>query len=91
MSKIAPIWFRCDYDIADASALQALQAGTATAQQQQRALGWIVNTAAATYETAWEPDNERATSFEAGRRYVGLQIVKLLKINTNILRRNENG
>lgn len=89
MSKIAPVWFRCDYDVADAAAIQALQAGTATEQQQQRALAWIVNTAAATYEVAWDPDNERATSFEAGRRFVGLQIVKLLKINTAILRRDK--
>jgi hypothetical protein len=89
MSKIVPVWFRCDYDVADAAAIQALQAGEATEQQQQRALAWIVNTAAATYEVAWDPDNERATSFEAGRRFVGLQIVKLLKINTAILRRDK--
>ena len=87
--KPVPQCFRCDYDIADAAAIQALQAGTATEQQQQRALAWIVNTAAGTYEVAFDPENERTSAFELGRRYVGLQIVKLVKLNLSILRRTE--
>ena len=90
MSKKIPGWFRCDYELADATALQALEAGTANDEQQKRALTWIIHNAAAAYEVAWEPDNERASSFEAGRRYVGIEIIKMLKINTNALRRKQN-
>lgn len=83
--KKVPNYFRCDYELADATALQALERGDATEAQQQRALAWIINNAAATYEVAWEPDNERTSSFESGRRYVGIEIIKMLKLNTNIL------
>ena len=79
MSKRAPNHFRCEYELADITALQALERGEADEAQQQRALKWIVNNAAATYEVAWNPDNERASSFESGRRYVGLEIIKMLK------------
>ena len=84
-AKKVPNYFRCDYELADATALQALEAGTANEHQQQRALAWIINNAACTYEVAWEPENERASSFESGRRFVGLEIIKMLKLNTRVL------
>lgn len=90
MKKSIPQWFRCEYDIADASAIQALIAGTATPDQQQRAIAWIVNNAAGTYEVCFEPDNERTTAFESGRRFVGIEIVKLSKLNLGLLRRNKD-
>jgi len=89
-NKKIPSYFRCDYELADATALQALERGDATEVQQQRALAWIIHNAAATYEVAWEPENERASSFESGRRYVGIEIIKMLKLNTNALRRKQS-
>jgi hypothetical protein len=86
----APYCFRCEWDTPDAAALQALERGDASEEQQQRALKWIVNNAAGTYELAWEPDNERASSFESGRRYVGLEIVKLLKLNLAVFRSKQH-
>lgn len=87
--RATPIYFRCDYDLADATSLQALERGEANPDQQKRALAWIINNAAATYEVAWEPDNERASSFESGRRFVGLEIVKLVKLNLAALRSDQ--
>jgi hypothetical protein len=91
VSKKAPYYFRSEWELADATAIQALERGEADEDQQKRALKWIIENAAATYQLAWEPDNDRASSFEAGRRFVGLKIVELLKINTAKLRRDNNG
>jgi hypothetical protein len=86
----APYCFKSDWELADANALQALEKGEADEHQQKRALSWIIENAAATYQIAWEPDNERASSFESGRRFVGLKIVGLLKLNLGKLRRIDN-
>jgi hypothetical protein len=69
------------WDVADAAALQALAKGQATELQQQRALNWIIYQATATYDLEYRPDS-RDHAFASGRRFAGLEIVKLLKINT---------
>lgn len=74
------------YALADAVALQALEQGDATPEQQQRALKWVVEQAAMTYEVDYR-ENDRNHAFVSGRRFVGLQIVKLLKLNTAALAR----
>lgn len=66
---------------ADAVAIQALEKGTATPDQQKRALYWIVNSACLTYDFCDKPENERLAALFDGRRFAGLQIVKLIKIN----------
>lgn len=73
-------------------ALQALQRGDATGDQMQRALKWIVG-CAGTYDLSFRPgqDGERESSFAEGKRFVGLQIVKLLKINLSQLRKVTDG
>lgn len=76
--------FPPDWDLADIGALQSLENGTAMPHQQQRALKYIVETLAATYDLSYRPggqDGSRASDFAEGRRFVGLQIVKLLRIN----------
>lgn len=84
-------WVPPDYEIADVSAIQALVAGTATKEQQRRALDWVINQAAGTYDLSFRPGDEgrRDTDFAEGRRFVGLQLVKLLKLNTAALPRKE--
>lgn len=79
-AAFAPI----DWDLPDAAALQALSAGTATPEQQKRALNWIVYKACGTYDLDYRPD-DREHAFTSGRRFVGLECVKLLKINTGAL------
>lgn len=73
-------WAPPTWDVADASAVQALVRGEAEPAQQQRALNWIINQAAATYDFQYR-ENDRAHAFMAGRAFVGQQVVKLLKIN----------
>ena len=85
--KVAPQIMPPEWDKADAAALQALQDGTATEHQQKRALDWIIRKAAATYDLSFSPEGERLTSFAEGRRFVGLQVVKLLAINLPALKK----
>lgn len=80
--KNAP-WYPPEYELADINAFKGLQAGTATPEQQMRALKWIIENACATYELSYRPTSDRDTSFAEGRRFVGLQVVKLLKLSTN--------
>lgn len=85
-------WTPVDWDLADASALQAMQRGDADADQQRRALVWIVEKAAGVYDQSYYPGGEegrRNTDFAEGRRFVGNTIVKLLRINVSAMRRGE--
>lgn len=75
------------YEIAHASAIQALIRGEAEPNQQQMVMQWIIEQAAGTYEFQFYP-TERETSFALGRAFVGQQIVKLSKLNTQSLRRD---
>jgi hypothetical protein len=75
------------YEAADASAFQALQTGTAEPHQQQRALKWLIESAASTYEFQL-CETDRETAFALGRAFVGQQVVKMLRINTSTMTRN---
>lgn len=69
------------FDEADAAAIQALQRGDATEDQQKRALKWIIEKAAGLYEEHFIQDNERMTAYGLGRAGVGRQIVTLLNFS----------
>lgn len=77
------------YTLADASALQALHRGDASADQQQRALKWLIEQCADTYYFHFYP-TERETAFALGRAFAGQQIVKLVKLDLSSLRRQSN-
>ncbi len=81
MSKAAPPFFLAPWEPADAVAMQALQRGEANEQQQKRALDWIIRVAAGTYNSTFHPGQPDASAFAEGRRFVGLEVVKLLTIN----------
>lgn len=81
------------YELADADALQALLRGDADAGKQRRALNFIIEKIAATYDEPYRPgaeDGARDTTFALGRAFVGRQIVKLLKLNLSVLRKENN-
>jgi hypothetical protein len=80
-----PHWSPPAFDPADAYALKALQTGTANESQQKRALDWIIHRAAWTYNDTYSPFSERDSTFAQGRRFVGLQIVKLLNLSAAVL------
>ena len=82
-------WLPAPWELADVSAVQALQTGTADPEQQRRALDWIIMQAAGTYEMGYRPESARDTDFMLGRQFVGKQIVKLLKLSIAAMRRNE--
>ncbi len=83
-------WVPPAYDLADVAAIQALERGDATKEQQQRALKWVIEAACGTYDMSYRPGEEgrRDTDFAEGKRFVGSQIVKLLKLNLSLLRRS---
>lgn len=85
-------WLPTNYVAADVSAIQALERGEATPDQQKRALNWIIVHAAKTYDQSYRPGTEgqRDTDFAEGKRYVGNEIVKMLKLEPGKLRREEN-
>ena len=74
-------WAPVEYEPADIGAIQAVARGTAEPHQQMRALRWIVEAACGTYDLSFRPESDRDTAFAEGRRFVGLQIVKLSKLN----------
>lgn len=73
----------------DVYALQALAEGKATSDQQKRALQWIVD-CAGTYDLSYRPDSPDQTVFAEGKRFVGLQIVKLLKLKPGKIKDDTN-
>jgi hypothetical protein len=86
-------WSPAEYDLADAGAIQALIRGDASPEQQQRAVKWIIESAAGTYDQTYWPGGEegrRNTDFAEGKRFVGNSIVKLSKLNLSSLRGKGN-
>lgn len=78
-----PAWLPADYSFADVVAVQAVARGDASPDQQRRALDWVINTAAGAYEISYRSDRDggdRETAFAEGRRFVGLQVVKLVNL-----------
>lgn len=80
MKKKAPVPIP-PFKKADAAAIQALEKGSASEAQQKRALWWIVNMACLTYDFCDKPESERLAAVFDGRRFAGLQIIKLLRVN----------
>lgn len=79
-------WLPAEWELADAAAIQALARGDAEESQQKRALTVIVEKLAGTYEHTFVPGAQDQTTYLEGRRSVGLQIVKLLKVDLAALR-----
>jgi len=75
--------------LADAHALRALKNGTASPDQQQRALKWIMDEACNTVGFWWR-DTDRETAFELGRAFVAKQIGRLLTCDLSRLRRQQH-
>lgn len=82
IDKLSPI-FPTPYEIEDVAALQALERGEADQMQQKRALNFIINTACGTYDNTIHlgSDGSRESDIAQGKRFVGLTLVKLIKIS----------
>lgn len=78
-------WHPAEWAIEDAHALQALAGGRATPGEQKRALQWIIEKAAMTYDEPFVPSEEAVRSYLMGRMSVGRQIVKLVKVPLDLV------
>ncbi|MGB1389980.1 MAG: hypothetical protein ACPG61_13950 [Paracoccaceae bacterium] len=83
MKERTPPWKPVDYDLATIGALQALSRGEATAHQQKVALAWIVREAADWAGVAYHTD-PHDTAFASGRRFVAVQIQKLVDMPAQV-------
>ena len=88
--KHPPPWASADFDIADVSAIQALDRGEANPDQQRRALKWIVERACQIGEDAFVPGHPEVTQYIVGRQSPGKQIVKLMKLNLSQMRSHKS-
>lgn len=73
---------------ADVVAIKALAAGEATPEQQKRALEAITGRIACADDMSFRADDHggtRETDFAEGKRYVGLQVRKLVNTPLHIL------
>lgn len=66
-------------------AFKALEKGTASPEQQQYALDFLIKIGCRTYDSDWFQD-DRITSFAAGRRFVGMQIVEIINLKIGKLK-----
>jgi len=81
-------WKPSHYDVPDVVAVQALHRGEADADQQQRALKFVIEQLCGTYDLQFRPgahEGDRSTCFAAGKAFVGQQLVKLLHLNVRAL------
>ena len=85
-------WRAAPYELADATAIKALFAGTANADQQKRGMTWIVRTVSGYHDEAFRPggiEGERETIYALGKQFVGRQVVKLVNADLTNLRRSD--
>lgn len=78
-------WHPADWSNADAGAIQALTRGDAPPDLQQRAIKYIVEVLCGTYDMSFR-QNDRDTCFAEGKRFVGLQLVKLSNVNLAVFK-----
>jgi hypothetical protein len=78
--------FYVDAEVEVVGALQGLLAGTAQPHQQKLALEWIIEKAAGAYSLSHR-ESPHDSAFHEGRRFVGLEIVKYLKVNFSVYER----
>jgi hypothetical protein len=64
----------------DALAIKAVAAGKASEGQQIRAMQWIIQAAARTYDETFVPGQSDLSDYLSGKRNVGLQLVKLINV-----------
>ena len=82
-----------DPAVANLSQIQAMQAmhkGDASPEQQQKALKWILEDASKINDICFYAGDSNASAFAAGKRFVGMQILSLIDVNTAKLEKGTN-
>ena len=65
-------------EVADRAAAQAVAAGVASSEQQQRFVSWVVRDVAARDQIGLYRDNRDAQAFMAGRQFVGTALMEFI-------------
>ena len=89
----AKAWMPPDYAYGDVTAMKELAEGVAGPEAQKRALNWIVTMSGA-YDLSYRSDvdgGDRETAFAEGKRFVGLQVVKLINMPGVAMEKLRNG
>ena len=76
-------------DIADSYAIQALFKGAANEAQQLRAIKCLVEEICGTYGMTFDPESDRNTSFNEGKRHVGRVLVGIANISLGVVKAAE--
>jgi hypothetical protein len=69
-----------DYDEFVTASARALFEGKASEPQQKRIVEWLLFEVCGIRDLSYRPDSDRDTVFAEGKRFVGLQLVKMTKI-----------
>lgn len=77
------------YEAADVTAIQQIERGEAESEMQKRALKWIIEEVCKTYDMSYRPGDTHETAFHEGRRFVGNEIIKMLKLDPSKVRRDK--
>lgn len=75
-------WHPAPYDDADISALKAMRYGTASPEQQQRAMAWIIECASRVSTSSYDEGHPNNRDFNEGCRHVGAQVLRLANMQT---------
>lgn len=73
------------YTRADVVAIQALARGEADAEQQKRAFFWITRDLCRVNDVVYRPGSFDETACIAGQRFVGTQILDMLRVKVSTL------
>jgi hypothetical protein len=83
----APVDKPASFDVADVAALQAVYHGRASEDQQRRAMQWVIKGAANVQGVSFRPGDSHASAFMEGRRFVAVQILALIELSTEELKK----
>jgi len=81
VQRLTEPWAECSVTPYIANAVRAVHTGNASEEQQKAFMVWLNTIASPLIGIGWSPDDERVSSFLAGRRFVALKIVEILKTN----------
>jgi hypothetical protein len=77
------------FDLPDVAAVQAVYRGNASEDQQKRAMEWVIKGAAQIGSQSYRAGDSHATAFVEGRRFVGAQILSLLALSVEDLKKRK--
>jgi hypothetical protein len=81
-------WQFAEPTLDEARALKAIALGEATAEQQKKALSWIIHRACGSSLDTFAPGEPDVSAYRQGRRAVGVLITQVLLMKPDELRKH---